>query len=493
MKKILLGVLLFLSLLVATSCNNIDKKTEETSSGSEESSSSITESTNDEEECELCKGNLLATPLTYPTLPQHVPTLFDVSTYTIEEETSVGDGVVLKKISFNLNNGNKSIVHLTEVDLKQAQIVAGTARNSTATAAVTNVYNQVISYEDSNPDQKVLVASNADFFGGNTPVNAFVKDGVIMKNAHNDNGLYDYKNLAADIPASMPFLFGISRNQAQIGAIIDGKTVQHTIQSKLAYALDIYLTNNNKNTLKNVVTNSTNPAATEINILSSTARSFTISSDRVLYTLEKHEETSKIFHGAIKEIQDLKEDITVKAKADTYYISIPKDRVIDGIEVGMLMNSYVSSEDGKWDYYSHIIGARQGLVLNGEICSTVTLENSNGAQRTNIPRTAIGIMPSGNVVLVTVEALRYNSKLPVEETDGYGLNLPELADFMRYYGVYNAGNFDGGGSTQLIVREGYNGSGEHKLVVRSSDYGTYNLTAARGVINSILICTKKNK
>ena len=62
---------------------------------------------------------------------------------------------------------------------------------------------------------------------------------------------------------------------------------------------------------------------------------------------------------------------------------------------------------------------------------------------------------------------------------------------MRYYGVYSGANFDGGGSTQLITREGYNGSGDFKVIVRSSDYGTYNVSNTRPVINTILITTKK--
>ena len=68
-------------------------------------------------------------------------------------------------------------------------------------------------------------------------VNAFVKDGVIIKSAHNDNGSYDYTNLNADIPASMPLLFGVSGSTAQIAPIIKNASVKDTIQSSLTYEL----------------------------------------------------------------------------------------------------------------------------------------------------------------------------------------------------------------------------------------------------------------
>ena len=48
---------------------------------------------------------------------------------------------------------------------------------------------------------------------------------------------------------------------------------------------------------------------------------------------------------------------------------------------------------------------------------------------------------------------------------------------MRYFGVYNGANFDGGGSTQLISLNPT--SNELEVVVRSSDYGTYTLETSK--------------
>ena len=102
------------------------------------------------------------------------------------------------------------------------------------------------------------------------------------------------------------------------------------------------------------------------------------------------------------------------------------------------------SSDSKWDGYTTIIGGRHALVENGEISSTISNENTNGAKYTNIPRTCVGIKPDGKVLLTAIESLRYNSSnTNVASSDSYGVNLSELAQFMRFIGCYDSVNFYG--------------------------------------------------
>ena len=96
-------------------------------------------------------------------------------------------------------------------------------------------------------------------------------------------------------------------------------------------------------------------------------------------------------------------------------------------------------------------------------------------------------MPNGNIAIFSVEALLYGNKNAKDAT--HGLNLPELADFMRYYGVYSGANFDGGGSTQLITKN--SNTNEFEVTIRSSDYGTYILEQSRPVINTLLVYIKE--
>ena len=98
-------------------------------------------------------------------------------------------------------------------------------------------------------------------------------------------------------------------------------------------------------------------------------------------------------------------------------------------------------------------------------------------------------MPNGNVAIFSVEALKYNRQNSNLTDVTYGLSLPELADFMRYYGVYSGANFDGGGSTQLITKNPVTDSFE--VTVRSSDYGEKpDVIQSRPVINTLLVYIK---
>lgn len=129
------------------------------------------------------------------------------------------------------------------------------------------------------------------------------------------------------------------------------------------------------------------------------------------------------------------------------------------------------------------------MVLNGEIPNSVALEYSNGAKRTNVPRTAVGIKEDGSVVVITIESLRYYN-ISKDENDSYGVNLPELAEIMRYYGCVMACNFDGGGSTNMLIKEP---NKDLAVWTRSADYGSYNLGKARPVINTLLVVKNKNE
>ena len=90
----------------------------------------------------------------------------------------------------------------------------------------------------------------------------------------------------------------------------------------------------------------------------------------------------------------------------------------------------------------------------------------------------------GKVVIVSVEDVHYGGKA----TTCTGMKLTELADFMRYFGCYDAANFDGGGSSQLVARNSVNS--DFVVKTKSSDTNSTSVTSTRAVINSILVTTK---
>lgn len=285
----------------------------------------------------------------------------------------------------------------------------------------------------------------------------------------------------------MPMLFGVNNKFAQIGAIIDGVSVERTIKSKLTY--DLHAVNNDGEvikTFKNVQRNVfSQPDYSRVNLITSASRDAKAPANSTVYTIKRRTE-GYLEHGEVIDIHVMSGFTTITPVNNYVYVIVPNALVDEDIKVGSFFAYNIASEDGKWDHYKQILGARQELVRNGQIASTVTLENTNGAQTTNVPHTAVGIKEDGKVALLAIESLYYGKK-STNPNDPYGVNLPELAEIMRYYGCVNAGNFDGGGSTQMIV----NRNGVDEVVVRSSDFGTSNLTDGRAIINSFLIVVDK--
>ena len=393
------------------------------------------------EGCPICKNGLYAEKILHDALGTHTPTTFDVQSYKVIKTTNVGDGVVQYEIEFKLNSGKISKVVATEVDLSLASIAAGSTENQTALSGKSTIINQATYYEVDNPDVKVLAAANADFFG-DKPVNAFVKDGVIVKNAHNDNGVYDYTNLSSDVPASMPMLFGVSGETAQIAPIIKSENKKDVIKSQLYYEVTLTNKEGTKVVSNNVVLNIYAGSSNKLNYVYKTERDVTAAKNTTVLKLKRHNEVNTRLHGEIVEITTMTASTKFRADEEYYYAILPKNSDISGYSIGDYISCNVTSLDNTWRYYDTIIGCRQALVIDGQIPDTVKKENTNGAQSTNIPRTAIGVKPDGKVVLFSVEALRYG-RTSSSDSDPYGLSLPELADFMRYYGVYSGANFDG--------------------------------------------------
>ncbi len=476
MKKIL-TLSLLASMLLITSCS--DKQPSKTKTPTPIPDTPVIT-------CPLC-ANLPTKPsIVHNPLPEHAPTTFDSSTINMTE-LEIAKGVVTKTYTFTKNNGKKSEVVVTEIDLTKANIAAGTKDNSLSSLAKATPYNQLLAYEQANPNHKVVAAINADFFGGTSSVNAFVKDSVIIKDSHNDNGIYDYTNLSADLPASMPMLFGISGTTAQIAPIIQNATVEETIKSKLYYEITITKENTSSSINENIIFNNEEGSSTNLNVITSFTSYGTALEGSKVITIEKHKSDSTRVHGKVTDISEILGNSLYSANEDYFYIIVPKN-MTNTFEINDVISYNVTSKDETWKYFDTILGCRQALIIDGNIASTVSKENSNGAQTSNIPRTAIGIMPDGKVALFSVESLRYGKKSS-SENDPYGLSLPELADFMRYYGVYSGANFDGGGSTQLITLNPT--TKELEVKVRSSDYGTFELNNSRAVINTLLVYVKE--
>lgn len=432
-------------------------------------------------------GDVTEKPFTVNYLSGYVPQYFDGESVDYEI-TKLADGVHMVANTVTLSGDRVATIYAIEVDLNKADINAGTTNNAVWDYSCVKAapYVQAQAWESATGGQ-VYASVNADFFGSTT-VNAFVKNGVILKNAHNDNGNYDYLNSSSDVPASAPMLFGINGTTAQIapivsyeGDITSASVKQSVIQAKLSYQAVL-------NGGAVAVAENAQPASDSVAL--NTTLSCKISTGIAL----KLDVSNGL--GAVKVLEKstvMTATQFTPVKGEYAYLITTMDNLsaygyFSKVNQGDTVQINVTSPDGAWDGYTTILGCRQALIIDGEIASTVKLENTNGAQTKGIPRTAVGIKQDGTVVVFAVEALRYYG-LSTSDSDSYGLNLPELAEFMYFYGCVQGANFDGGGSTQLVVR----GEGEAagRVYVRCADNASSDVDTSRAVMNSLLVTSKK--
>ncbi len=126
---------------------------------------------------------------------------------------------------------------------------------------------------------------------------------------------------------------------------------------------------------------------------------------------------------------------------------------------------------GDFENVRWAVGAYGKLVANGEKLSTIIGIDPTARH----PRTAIGIKADGSVFFVAMDGRQ----------TGYsqGATLYEMADLMVAYGAITAYNFDGGGSTTMVLR---NESDGFDVVNQPSD-GT-----PRAVTNSVFLAVRVN-
>jgi len=97
-----------------------------------------------------------------------------------------------------------------------------------------------------------------------------------------------------------------------------------------------------------------------------------------------------------------------------------------------------------WNRAVQIVGAGPRLVENGAVNVTAGEEQFPGDIRYGrAPRSAVGVTKTGKVVFVVVDGRQAHS---------HGLTLTEFAELLVKFGVQNAINLDGGGSSALYAR-----------------------------------------
>jgi len=124
-----------------------------------------------------------------------------------------------------------------------------------------------------------------------------------------------------------------------------------------------------------------------------------------------------------------------------------KAAALDEIDKGSDMNLDLALPT-EWEDKGvmHALGAGPRLLENGEINVSGELEQFQPSLvEARHPRTALGVDKYGDIIMISVGGR--NPGVSV------GLNLFELAELMKEFGVVEAINLDGGGSTTFLLRD----------------------------------------
>ena len=118
------------------------------------------------------------------------------------------------------------------------------------------------------------------------------------------------------------------------------------------------------------------------------------------------------------------------------------------------INQEIFSDDANFNEIPNVIGAGPRLVMDGKVFVTADAEKfPTDIRLGRAPRSAVGVNEYGDYILAVVDGRQAHSK---------GCTLQEWATILlNEFGAFQAINLDGGGSTELIVKD--------KLVNKPSD------------------------
>ena len=157
-------------------------------------------------------------------------------------------------------------------------------------------------------------------------------------------------------------------------------------------------------------------------------------------------------------------------------VGFTPDKVLIGtIGPDDISDSQIKTEKPGWNDCHAVIGAGPVLVLDATSQIHIFIERFNTDERA--PRTAIGVMPSGEVLIVVVDGRQPEWSA--------GLTLPELAELFIARGAREALNLDGGGSSTMLI--------QNEIVNRPSDYAVPGQPGRERAVANVVALLKKSQ
>lgn len=144
-------------------------------------------------------------------------------------------------------------------------------------------------------------------------------------------------------------------------------------------------------------------------------------------------------------VTEVSKNGSMKLDKDSVVLSAHGDaaKVLERVQVGdrVRLRETLGSEVA--DEAELVLGAGPSLVAGGKADVRSSEENIAGdIARGRAPRTAIGVKKDGTVILLVVDG---------RSSASAGMSLTELANYMVKLGAVEALNFDGGGSSEMVL------------------------------------------
>jgi hypothetical protein len=374
--------------------------------------------------------NVLALTPTY--VPSSNPTYKDIGSglkyanVIAKSSSEKSSTLVAQNINLLLKEGNN----------KQVKIVPWAGFDGTSSYPYRwtgmNVVDLAKDFEANNPGYKVLAGVNSVFFSmpGATasdsdfvPIDALGIDGNVYKTN------------------TVTKVLGFDR---------DGNHEAGLSTSQKQLRLTIY--DNNSNIIDEIVINKINalPSTNETAVLFDNLTTTVTTSSGAIYQIA-NPDVIKIngteYYG-LGTISAKPESLTFTNAKKFFSIVTKNAQLISALSVGtkVRVQYHFTNELGE---YPHVQGYHGQILKNGEVpsdYSQIGTTSDPSLYSSRHPRTTIGFKEDGSILVATVDGRN--------EADGkYGMNLQELGYMMKYYGCVDAYNFDGGGSTTMIIRD----------------------------------------
>ncbi len=296
---------------------------------------------------------------------------------------------------------------------------------------LSKIVNAALDYEKNHPGYKVIGGINADFFRTTPP---YGSNGVTVS-----NGEY-YASHAGNSPLAI-------KNDGSVNSIF-------TLKDKtMAYTLTFY-NSNGEEVYKTFMNGfNTEPKENEVTLYFLQRESsehldrWSTQSVSNAWVVKNAEKAVTVrydnFYGKGQITEFVTDEFTFTKNKPEFAIKSNNAQVNEYLQAGVTIRVQREFTSEEAEGVQNFVGTQKQFLVDGEF---VDGESYVTQPTTRNPRTIIGIKEDGTILMIVIDGRHY-------ELGFHGMGSAEMSALCKYYGLVNAWNLDGGGSSTLIVRK----------------------------------------